>query len=183
MHLFSTASDKHFLTAAAPYSCDNIIANHQAVISVGATDKNDQSVPIGPRSCVDLWAPGGGLGASLVGAHPDSPSTYTHVINRSFAAAALMAGIAAQYLQLHPGATASDVRKALLDSASGQVVTLAGPPAALAFTNLTQASANAPHETQPTVADGNSLGTATIVAIACGTVAGELVVLAGLCLG
>jgi hypothetical protein len=70
------------LAAAAP--CTNVIASHPAVISVAATDTYDQATAFGPTDspCISLWAPGGGLGNNLIGAHPSGSSKYTSSVSR-----------------------------------------------------------------------------------------------------
>lgn len=98
----------------AAATCDNVIASHPGVISVGPSGKFDEAAGhIGEwnTSCVDVWAPSGWLGVGLVGASPVGPSNYTRIISRSVGAAAVAAGVAAQYLELHPQASAAEVRR------------------------------------------------------------------------
>jgi hypothetical protein len=70
------------ICAAAP--CENIIASHGGVISVAATDTHDQATALGPRgsSCINIFAPSGGLGSGLLGASAKSPSAYTRIVSR-----------------------------------------------------------------------------------------------------
>lgn len=67
---------------AAP--CENIFAAHPATIPVAATDIYDHRTVFGPSNstCIDLWAPGGGLGGGITGASPSSPTSYVTVIPR-----------------------------------------------------------------------------------------------------
>ncbi|GAB4822994.1 hypothetical protein N2152v2_010040 [Parachlorella kessleri] len=122
--------------------CDNVFGAHPAVISVAASDTHDQVTAFGPRnsSCISIWAPSAGLGGGLVGASAEGPSNYTRVIDRAFGAAAVVAGVAAQYLELHPHASPAEVKSALLALATPQLLAGVGPasPNLLLFTNLSR---------------------------------------------
>lgn len=72
MHLKSVSISK-ILFGAAP--CSNILAQHPGTIAVGSIDMFDRrsvgdfgAFDFGNTSCIDIWAPGGGLGSSMVGA-------------------------------------------------------------------------------------------------------------------
>lgn len=100
-----------------------------------------QAVYQGPRDseCIDIWAPGSGLGGPQEGASPSGRSKYTRVVLDAFGAAPLVAGVAAQYLQLHPTATSAQVKAALLAMSTQHVVTGSSiGPTNLLFTNLTE---------------------------------------------
>jgi hypothetical protein len=118
------------------------------VISVAAADTRDQATGLGPRnsSCIDIWAPSGDVGTGIWGADPASRSSYVRIINRSFAAAAVAAGVAASYLQLNPGASPAEVRRALLAGGSQQTVTGAGKasPATLIYAGFLEGMAAVP---------------------------------------
>lgn len=61
-----------------------MFAAHPGVIRVGASDSLDQATALGPTDspCIDIWAPGGGVGTGLIGADSLGPNNYTKVINR-----------------------------------------------------------------------------------------------------
>jgi hypothetical protein len=65
-------------------ACNNIIGSNEHVISVAASDTRDQAAAFGPtnESCIDLFAPSGGLGVGMVGASAAARNKYSHVINR-----------------------------------------------------------------------------------------------------
>lgn len=67
-----------------PGACQNVFAAHPGVIRVGASDSLDQASALGPADspCIDIWAPGGGVGTGLIGADSLGPKNYTKVINR-----------------------------------------------------------------------------------------------------
>ncbi len=86
-------------------------------LTVGATDARDQ---VGPTSnygeVVDLFAPG----VDVPG--PNAGGNGAKVLSGTSSAAAHVAGVAALYRALHPGATAAEVAKALVDGASVDVL-------------------------------------------------------------
>lgn len=105
-------------------------------------DRRRQRSILGPHnsSCIDIWAPGGGLADAITGAAASSPTAYTEVIPRAFGASWLVAGIAAQYLQYKPTASVAELKSALVGLATRDAVPDAGSaaPNLLAFTNLTE---------------------------------------------
>ncbi|KAL4526936.1 hypothetical protein Ndes2526A_g01353 [Nannochloris sp. 'desiccata'] len=126
------------VTSSTP--CDNIFSQGKSVIRVSGIDSSLGASITGSTNsnCIDIWAPGGGLTAAITGASANNKDEYTSVVPRGFGGAWLVAGMAAQYLQLHPNATFSELKKALLDASTLDVVQKAGPESnnALAFTNL-----------------------------------------------
>ena len=81
----------------------------------------------------------------------------TPMLPRQFAAAPVLAGVAAQFLQSSLGAPIQQVRQALLESASAHAVASAGISGGnLVFTNLTQPPAVQP--ASPTGGSGSSGG-------------------------
>lgn len=128
--------------------CSNIIGNHPGVISVAASGAEDESLEFGPKAspCIDLWAPSGDVGTGLWGASAAGPSNYTRVLSRSTGAAAVAVGVAAQYLELNPNATAAQVREALVDGSTRGVVAGAAPGVrtGLLFTNYSEEQEEAP---------------------------------------
>ncbi|GAB4821409.1 hypothetical protein N2152v2_008455 [Parachlorella kessleri] len=141
------------VVAAAGYSfdyatpCENVIASHAGVISVASSDTRDQATFLGPTNstCIDIWAPSGGLGVGLIGASPAGPHNYTRVIDRSFGSASIVAGVVAQYLQYHPNATSDEVKTALQAAATPDQVTGTGSasPNLLVFSNVSTLSSPA----------------------------------------
>jgi hypothetical protein len=112
----------------------------------------------------------------MAGASRPQPHRGGTCARRAFAAAPLVAGVASQYLQHHPNATAEEVRRGLLEMASQNAVTGAGtsPPTSL-FTSLTQAGSQASSQLQQTgAAEGGGLDTGAIVGIAIGAAIGKL---------
>ncbi|KAK9816754.1 hypothetical protein WJX72_004692 [[Myrmecia] bisecta] len=166
-----------------PGPCNNVIAAHPHVIAVGSLNANDQRsinspVDLGNTSCIDLWAPGGGLGHTLVGAAASGDSAYIGIIPRGDAAPYLVAGLAAQYLAQHPQATSAQVKAALAARATAGILTDVGDsPNLLVFTNLMEQRAVQPPTAPSTVSDpvaplATSAATASLAA---GTLAGMVV--------
>lgn len=58
--------------------CLNIFAAHPGVVSVSGTNAYDghSIFDAYKSSCIDLYAPAGGLGQGLTVAYPESPSSY-----------------------------------------------------------------------------------------------------------
>lgn len=82
---------------------------------------------------------------------PPPPSSFC----RAFGAAPIVVGVVAQYLELHPEATPSQIKRALQETGSQHAVTGAGPATrttTLVYTNLT--------EPEPVVAAGGGGDTA-----------------------
>ena len=84
---------------------------------------------------------------------------------RDMGAAAIAAGVAAQYLQLRPDATPSEVRRALVGMATPHTVTGVGSAstASLLFTNLSEAldaTAAAPRGGSSGLSTGAAVGIA-----------------------
>lgn len=57
-----------------------MLSKHPAVISVATSDVFDGSLLMGNSSCIDLFAPGGGLGTGITGADPTGPTEYKNVM-------------------------------------------------------------------------------------------------------
>jgi large repetitive protein len=93
-------------------ACSTLPAAAPGVIAVGATDRQDAVAAFSNQgACVSLFAPG-----------EDVPSAWSdgglHVASGTSQAAAEVAGAAALFLQLHPGATPAVVRDALVGNAT-----------------------------------------------------------------
>ncbi|SDX60862.1 S8 family peptidase [Lysobacter enzymogenes] len=94
-------------------------------ISVGYTDYYDVRAYYSNYGKVDIFAPG----VSLTLANLDSDSDYIYDSGSSYAAP-LVAGAAALYLHDHPNASPAEVREALQNNATHDVVGDAGPGSA-----------------------------------------------------
>lgn len=88
-------------------------------MTISATDSSDRKASwANYGSCVDWFAPG----VSITSAWHTSPSS-TNTISGTSMAAPHVAGVAAQYLQVSPGAAPSTVRDALYSLTTKGVVT------------------------------------------------------------
>ncbi|WP_117212064.1 S8 family serine peptidase [Allorhizocola rhizosphaerae] len=99
-------------------ACSTSPARVPAAITVSATDQADAKpiwANIGP--CVDIFAPGVGITSAW-----RSSDTATNTLNGTSMASPHVAGVAARYLQRHPGATPQQVRDAIVQAASVAVV-------------------------------------------------------------
>lgn len=159
--------------------CENIFAAHPGTIAVGASDEHDVLTIFGARnsSCIDLFAPGGGLGGGVLGAM--AGGGYTSVIARTHGAAYIVAGMAAQYLAANPTASPAQVRAALEDATTREQLLDIGEyaPNKLAFTNITQnmtasdmgygdpSDTTATPPSAPSSSSSSGLSTAAIVGI------------------
>lgn len=94
---------------------------------------------------------------------------------RWFGAAAIVVGVAAQYLELHPDAPPSQVRQALLTGwTTNHSITSVTSTNAIIFTNFTQ-SAPADLSPLPASSTGRGLSTGAIVGVAVAVFLGRLV--------
>ena len=117
---------------------------------VGATSSGDARASFsnyGP--CLDLFAPGVGILSAYNGS-----DTQLATANGTSMAAPHVAGAAALYLQLNPGASPNDVAAALVDNATSDVVGNAGSGSAnrLLYTAFLGGSEDPPSANQPPVA-------------------------------
>jgi subtilisin family serine protease len=93
-------------------------ASAPSAITVGATDSGDGFAYFSNYgSCVDLNAPGVGITSAWIGSN-----SATNTISGTSMATPHVAGAAALYLQGNPGATAQQVRDALVNNATGNVI-------------------------------------------------------------
>ena len=100
-------------------ACDVSPARVTAAITVGATDNNDtrwydEYEGSNYGTCVTLFAPGVNVAGPVAGTASDI--TYSSSVGTSFAAP-LAAGVAAQYLELHPNASPAVVKEKLIEMA------------------------------------------------------------------
>lgn len=121
--------------------CTNIFTQGETSIRVASVDVDRHSSIGGPRnsSCIDVWAPGGGLGKAMTGASALTKTAYDSSLPLAFGAAYIVAGIAAQYLQFNPRASTAQLKGALQSWATPGAVIGAGPLSdnLMAYTNLT----------------------------------------------
>lgn len=104
-------------------ACGQTPARMSEVIAVGATTYQDVRLNASNfGSCVDVFAPGEGLISTERGGNNNTAYGLT---GTSYATP-VVAGVAARYLQLFPTATAAEVRSAIVNGASGNL--LAGIP-------------------------------------------------------
>lgn len=68
--------------AASPANpCDNVFAAQGTAIVAGSTDNFDRRTPVAvvdtaAKACISVWAPGGGIGAIMLGASPQGDGAY-----------------------------------------------------------------------------------------------------------
>ena len=115
-------------------SCKSSPARVPSVITVGATDAQDQRASFSNYgSCVDLFAPGTNvLGASY------TSSTATSVANGTSSSAPLVTGVLALWLEKYPEAKANSLAKTVVAQATADVLKDlgAGSPNRLLFSDI-----------------------------------------------
>lgn|GEM_PF-385050 len=102
-------------------ACDYSPASASGTITVGASDSSDYEADFSnDGSCVDLFGPGVDVESAY-----NSDDSATAVMNGTSMATPHVAGVAALYLEEHPGAAASEVRDVIIDNAtSGRLFNL-----------------------------------------------------------
>lgn len=148
------------------------------VAPLGPPSAQKPSPPAPPRPPSARQSLACGFGATAHGATALGATAELHFCScspRTYGGAGIVAGVAAQYLQLHPQAAATEVREALLGGASAGTITGVGvnPPAALLFTNYSSAPAGAAGESGSSSGGGGGLNAGAIVGIVVGAAAGE----------
>ncbi len=115
-------------------ACTKSPARVAEAITVAASDSSDVRASFSNYgSCVDVFAPG----VSITSAWNTS-DTATNTISGTSMATPHVAGVAALYLEGHPQATPSEVKQAILDSATqGRLSSVNGSPNLLLFSGLT----------------------------------------------
>jgi subtilisin family serine protease len=102
-----------------------------AVITVGASNINDNSAGFAYGPCVEIYAPGDKiLSAASTGADDWAPVSGTSI------ATPYVTGVAAQFLETHQTATPRDVRRAILGAATRTIYDSEGGSAHLLYTNF-----------------------------------------------
>jgi subtilisin family serine protease len=118
-------------------------------LTVGATNSNDSKASWSNfGSCVDLFAPG----VSITSAWHSS-NTATNTISGTSMATPHVTGVAALYLQQHPGASPSEVSTAILDATSKDRVTSSSTANNDVLYSLIGAGEDPPPDNDPPVAD------------------------------
>lgn len=114
-------------------ACNYSPARTATAITVGATTSTDARASYSNYgSCLDIFAPGSSITSSWIGSN-----TATNTISGTSMATPHVVGVAAQYLQANPTASAATVRNALVANGTTGKVTSAGrnSPNVLLFTN------------------------------------------------
>ncbi|GAB3995351.1 S8 family peptidase [Nocardioides marmoraquaticus] len=113
-------------------ACNVSPARAPSAITVGATTNTDARASFSNfGSCVDIFAPGQNITSAWIGS-----TTATNTISGTSMASPHVAGVAAQYLQLNPGASPSTVTNAIVGNATTGVVSgTNGSPNRLLFTS------------------------------------------------
>ena len=107
-------------------ACTKSPARAENTITIGATTDADSRASFSNfGSCVNLFAPGFAITSAGI-AHDAS----TAVMNGTSMATPHVVGVAAQYLETHPGATPAAVNQALRDNATPNLVSDAKPGSA-----------------------------------------------------
>lgn len=103
-------------------ACNYSPASAPAAITVGSSTSTDaQSSFSNYGSCLDIYAPGSSIYSAM-----SADDNAMGVASGTSMASPHVAGAAAQYLQTNPGATPSDVSKALASQATRRVLTSLG---------------------------------------------------------
>lgn len=114
-------------------ACNYSPARTATAITVGATTSTDARASYSNYgSCLDIFAPGSSITSSWIGSN-----TATNTISGTSMATPHVVGVAAQYLQANPTASAATVRNALVANGTAGKVTNRGAnsPNVLLFTN------------------------------------------------
>lgn len=100
-------------------ACKYSPARVTEAITVGATTSTDYKASYSNYgTCLDLFAPGSSITSSYY-----TSATATAVLSGTSMAAPHAAGVAALYLQAHPGSTPAEVRNAMVANATaGKVI-------------------------------------------------------------
>lgn len=127
--------------------CENIFTRASSVINVGAVTWNRHQGYFGSsanNTCVDVYASTGILGEFMIGADARDVDTYRSVCSHAFGASWIVAGIAAQHLQLNPNYTAAELKSAIIGNATRDAIVGLNDQGSnlLAFTNLEVASSS-----------------------------------------
>ena len=121
-------------------ACNVSPARAENTITVGATTDNDSRASFSNYgACVNIFAPGSGI--TSAGIENDSA---TKVMSGTSMASPHVAGVAALYLEAHPGAMPAEVSRALLDNTTADQVSDVGPgsPNVLLYSQLSGGGAD-----------------------------------------
>ena len=121
----SIASGVSYAIAAgnsADNACNYSPASTPNAITVGATEINDARASYSNYgTCLDIFAPGSNITSAWIGS-----DTATNTISGTSMASPHVAGAAALYLSINPGATPLQVRNAMVNAATNGKVTNPG---------------------------------------------------------
>ena len=130
----TTAGQRYYMRGASPTSAAGVITvgNIDTTYATGTIEQKNTSSESGPR--VDVWAPGTNIvsttsttnryGATT--AYPFNSSYRIMSITGTSMASPNIAGIAAQMLQQNPGATPAQIRQAVIDASTPNVLFTTG---------------------------------------------------------
>jgi subtilisin family serine protease len=119
---YAVAAGNGNIFGQAQKACNSSPARVPEAMTVSATDSNDRKASwANYGSCVDWFAPGVSITSSW-----NTNDTATNTISGTSMATPHTTGVAALYLQSHPGDAPQQVRDALAANATPSVVTSAG---------------------------------------------------------
>jgi len=121
-------------------ACDVSPARTPAAITVGATDISDTQAGFSNwGKCLDVYAPGVNITSDWVGS-----DTATSTISGTSMSAPHVSGVAALYLGAHPDAGPKDVRQAIRNNSTTDVLKSLGQgsPNKLLYSQITKAASN-----------------------------------------
>ncbi len=123
---------------ATENACAVSPASAPAVVTVGATDRNDRrAVFSNYGTCLDLFAPGVDITSAGIGPKGAPSDTATKTMSGTSMASPHVAGIAAAIFGRYPTATQAQIQTIILgDATTGRVSDTRGSPNRLAFTSL-----------------------------------------------
>ena len=127
-------------------ACNNAPGGHPLAITVGATSRSDaKTVWSNYGDCVTFFAPGSGIMSADF-----ASATGAKSLSGTSMAAPHVAGVAALYLELAPGAAPATVKQALFDASTRNVVTTSLTTNNHLVYSLVPAPVVPPTETGPT---------------------------------
>ena len=130
----TTAGQRYYMRGASPTSAAGVITvgNIDTTYATGTIEQKNTSSESGPR--VDVWAPGTNIVSTTsntniygaTAAYPLNSNYKIMSITGTSMASPNIAGIAAQMLQQNPGATPAQIRQAIIDASTPNVLYTTG---------------------------------------------------------